>query len=86
MAALLAAFQCFPLHHAAAGPGDGQTPQQVPAQEVPWPTSGWPVSTPEDQGMDSASLARLIENVGDCDRGEAFPEDFRGTREQDSNV
>jgi hypothetical protein len=44
------------------------------------------VSTPEDQGMDSASLARLIENVGDCDRGEAFPEDFRGTREQDSNV
>jgi CubicO group peptidase (beta-lactamase class C family) len=64
MAALLAAFQCFPLHHAAAAPADGQTPQQVPAQEVRWPTSGWPVSTPEDQGMDSASLARLIENVG----------------------
>jgi len=59
MTALLAAFQCFPLHHAAAGPGDGQA-----AQEVPWPASWWPVSTPEDQGMDSASLARLIENVG----------------------
>jgi hypothetical protein len=56
MAALLAAFQCFPLHHAAAGPGDGQA-----AQEVPWPTSWWPLSTPEDQGMDSASLARLID-------------------------
>jgi hypothetical protein len=40
-------------------PGDGQA-----AQEVPWPTSWWPVSTPEDQGVDSASLARLIENVG----------------------
>ena len=62
MAALLAAFQCLPLHRAAAGPGDGQ--QQVPAQEVPWPTAWWPVSTPEDQGMDSASLARLIETVG----------------------
>jgi len=30
----------------------------------PWPTKSWPVSTPEEQGMDSASLARLVENVG----------------------
>jgi hypothetical protein len=71
MAALLAAFQCLPLHHAVAGPGDGQA-----AQEVPWPTSWWPVSTPEDQGMDSASLARLIENVGDCDRAKLFLKTF----------
>ena len=58
-AALLAAFQCFAWQDAAAGPGDPQA-----SQEVPWPTNWWPVSTPEDQGMDSASLARLIETVG----------------------
>jgi CubicO group peptidase (beta-lactamase class C family) len=38
---------------------DGQN-----SQEVSWPTTSWPVSTPEAQGMDSASLARLIETVG----------------------
>ena len=29
-----------------------------------WPTQSWPVSTPEEQGMDSAGLARLVETVG----------------------
>jgi hypothetical protein len=26
-----------------------------------WPTAGWRVSTPEDQGMDSAALADLVD-------------------------
>jgi CubicO group peptidase (beta-lactamase class C family) len=34
------------------------------SQKILWPTKAWPVSTPEEQGMDSASLARLIEAVG----------------------
>src|SRR6202012_2333965 len=29
-----------------------------------WPAKSWPTSTAEEQGMDSASLARLIETVG----------------------
>src|SRR5262245_22058752 len=27
----------------------------------PWPTRGWPVSSPEEQGMSSARLDRLVE-------------------------
>lgn len=34
------------------------------AQDVLWPTKSWQTSTPEQQGMDSARLARLIELVG----------------------
>jgi CubicO group peptidase (beta-lactamase class C family) len=33
-------------------------------QDVPWPTKSWQTSSPEQQGIDSASLARLIELVG----------------------
>lgn len=33
-------------------------------QEVVWPMKSWQTSSPEAQGMDSASLARLIETVG----------------------
>jgi CubicO group peptidase (beta-lactamase class C family) len=46
---------------------DGQTSPEISPQitpPIPWPTKAWPVSTPEEQGMDSASLARLIEAVG----------------------
>jgi CubicO group peptidase (beta-lactamase class C family) len=34
------------------------------APDPVWPTKQWQTSTPEEQGMDSASLARLIETVG----------------------
>lgn len=44
--------------HSPAGATEGEGP------EIPWPTKSWQVSTPEEQGMDSASLARLIETVG----------------------
>lgn len=57
-AALIATLQCcggYPSANAADDQG---------AAEIPWPTKSWPVSTPEEQGMDSASLARLVENVG----------------------
>jgi CubicO group peptidase (beta-lactamase class C family) len=41
---------------------------EPPADQAPpqaaWPTTGWETSTPEGQGMDSASLARLVEAVG----------------------
>jgi hypothetical protein len=59
MAALVAGFSCIAVLSAQAGAGEGQG-----AQDVPWPTKAWPVSTPEEQGMDSARLARLIETVG----------------------
>ncbi|MEA2796635.1 MAG: hypothetical protein QOI87_4015, partial [Bradyrhizobium sp.] len=58
MAALLAGFQGLAGCAAFAGADD-----QV-SQETLWPTKSWQVSTPEEQGMDSASLARLIETVG----------------------
>src|SRR3984885_3955772 len=44
---------------ADAGAAESQT-----APETGWPTKSWPGSTAEEQGMDSASLARLIETVG----------------------
>src|SRR5262249_49028749 len=59
IAALLAAVEFFAACKARADTIDGQD-----AQGVPWPTKSWQVSTPEEQGMDSASLARLIETVG----------------------
>ena len=31
------------------------------AAESAWPTRQWPTSTPEEQGMDSAALARLVQ-------------------------
>jgi len=58
LAALLTGIQCFAGYAAAAGAADGQV------AEIPWPTKSWQVSTPEEQGMDSASLARLIGTVG----------------------
>ncbi|MEA2885209.1 MAG: hypothetical protein QOH32_4465 [Bradyrhizobium sp.] len=54
LAALLA--QCLVALPARAGALD--------AAETTWPTKSWPVSTPEEQGLDSAGLARLIETVG----------------------
>jgi CubicO group peptidase (beta-lactamase class C family) len=59
IAMLLAAAQCVVALHALAGAPDAQN-----SAEAPWPTKSWAVSTPEEQGMDSASLARLIEIVG----------------------
>jgi len=59
IAALLAGFQCLAGCDAFAGAAEDQV-----SQETLWPTKSWQVSTPEEQGMDSASLARLIETVG----------------------
>jgi CubicO group peptidase (beta-lactamase class C family) len=59
MAALLVGFSYFAGCSTPAGATDSQG-----SQDVPWPTKSWQVSTPEEQGMDSGSLARLIETVG----------------------
>jgi CubicO group peptidase (beta-lactamase class C family) len=59
MAVLLTAFQCLAGCNASAG-----QPDQQAASEIPWPTKAWQVSTPEEQGLDSGSLARLVETVG----------------------
>jgi CubicO group peptidase (beta-lactamase class C family) len=32
--------------------------------EIVWPTKGWPSSTPEEEGMDSVALAKLVDAVG----------------------
>ncbi len=59
LTALLAGAQCMVALHALAGAPDAQN-----SAETTWPTKSWAVSTPEQQGMDSGSLARLIDTVG----------------------
>jgi CubicO group peptidase (beta-lactamase class C family) len=59
LAALLAAVQCLVALPALPG-----TPDVQGSAETTWPTKSWAVSTPEEQGLDSAGLARLIEVVG----------------------
>jgi CubicO group peptidase (beta-lactamase class C family) len=59
MAALLTGAVCFFGCDGSAGATEGQD-----SSETPWPTKSWQGSTPEEQGMDSASLARLVEAVG----------------------
>ncbi len=39
--------------------------QRQTAAEVYWPTEGWRTSTPEDQGLDSAALARGLQKLHD---------------------
>lgn len=56
---LLAAAQCVVCLHALAGAVDAKGPA-----DAAWPTKSWAISTPEEQGVDSAGLARLIETVG----------------------
>jgi hypothetical protein len=63
MAALLTGFAYFAGCNASASATEGQD-----SLEAPWPTKSWQVSTPEEQGMDSASLARLIETVAPTNR------------------
>jgi len=50
--------QCLAASSLIAGTADNQV------QEAVWPTKAWPVSTPEEQGMQSGTLARLVETVG----------------------
>jgi len=56
--AMLVGFHLF-----APNAAEARDPQPS-ASVYPWPAESWPVSTPEEQGMDSASLARLVETVG----------------------
>jgi CubicO group peptidase (beta-lactamase class C family) len=56
--ALLLATQLIIATQALAGTTDGQ-----PADTV-WPTKHWDLSTPEEQGMASGTLARLVDTVG----------------------
>jgi CubicO group peptidase (beta-lactamase class C family) len=62
-AALIATLQ-FAGFTTSAKAADEQVSPDIASPDIPWPTKSWPVSTPEEQGMDSASLARLVENVG----------------------
>jgi len=39
-----------------------RTPAQVPAPDY-WPTEGWRISTPEQQGFDSAKLAEGLQDI-----------------------
>ncbi|HEV7880301.1 MAG TPA: serine hydrolase [Bradyrhizobium sp.] len=59
LAALLAGAQCVVGFSALAGAPDAENPAATT-----WPTQSWAASTPEEQGVDSAGLARLIEIVG----------------------
>src|ERR1700722_16878172 len=53
MSASLAGWLCLAASHASAA-----DPATV------WPTKAWDVSTPEEQGVDSAALAQLINKIG----------------------
>ena len=55
---LFTGLQCLTTSGLIAGPADNQVQQAI------WPTKAWPVSTPEEQGMQSGTLARLVETVG----------------------
>jgi CubicO group peptidase (beta-lactamase class C family) len=57
--ATIAALLAFATIHAFA-----VRPQAQEHQASVWPTRVWQVSTPEEQGMDSRAVARLIEDVG----------------------
>jgi hypothetical protein len=59
LAVLVAGFLFFDGCNAPAG-----TTEEHDSQTLQWPTKSWPVSTPEEEGVDSAGLARLIETVG----------------------
>lgn len=61
LAALVAGLAVF--HLFAPMAAQARDPQSHPSA-YPWPTDSWSVSTPEEQGMDSASLARIVETVG----------------------
>ncbi|WP_296346421.1 serine hydrolase [Reyranella sp.] len=61
LAVLAALVAGFPLFAPIAAPS---TAQARDPQAKPWPTESWSVSTPEEQGMDSARLARLVETIG----------------------
>lgn len=43
--------------------GTPDTPTSTNPPPDPWPTAAWPVSTPEEQGMDSEVLADFVEAV-----------------------
>jgi len=58
--ALVAGIQWLVAANAFAGPSDSQSL----ADQV-WPTKSWAVSTPEEQGMGSGDLARLVSAVGE---------------------
>lgn len=57
--ATIAALLAFAAVHAFAVGAEAQE-RQAPV----WPTKVWEVSTPEEQGMDSRAVARLIDDVG----------------------
>jgi len=57
--AVIAALLAFVTIHAIAVWAEAQAPQASV-----WPTKVWEVSTPEEQGMDSRVIARLIDDVG----------------------
>ena len=43
----------------------GVSPTQVATEPI-WPTKEWQMSTPEEQGMDSKELAKLVNLRGDA--------------------
>ena len=47
----------------------GPTPTLNAATESPayWPTEGWRTSTPEEQGVDSETLAEMFETIQEQD-------------------
>lgn len=70
LAALVAAVQLLagglaPVAAQARDPQASSSPSSWSSPSAyPWPAESWPVSTPEERGMDSAQLARLVETVG----------------------
>jgi CubicO group peptidase (beta-lactamase class C family) len=58
-AALIAAVAC-----PFGSPGRAESADGPPPAQAVWPMKTWIVTTPEEQGLDSGALARLVESVG----------------------
>ena len=62
--ALSAGLLMFALLSRTASPTWASAPEAA-TPTIVWPTQGWQVSTPEEQGMDPAALAKLVHAIGE---------------------
>src|SRR5947209_18327791 len=61
--AILSCFTLFDCAHNTPVVAEAPPPPQAQAPAVSWPTNGWPMSTPEAQGVDSGVLADALVQI-----------------------
>ncbi|HEY6579461.1 MAG TPA: serine hydrolase, partial [Rhizomicrobium sp.] len=65
IASFVASLSLFSCTHTTAisSTSSDAAPKPALAEEVSWPTAGWSTSTPEAQGIDSATLADALDQI-----------------------